>query len=83
MSMNHLFEIGVGKSNGNATSGPGLHLAAEFTSSQNTQKPSQIDEKCRTTYMNSGSGNKMMIHSRTRTPPSGRGNEQLESIVVF
>jgi hypothetical protein len=46
MLMDHLKEIGVGESNGDFIVGLRRHLAAKFTFSQNTRKPSGIDEKC-------------------------------------
>jgi hypothetical protein len=59
ISMDHLQKIWIGDSNGDVTSGLEHHLAAEFTFSQNTRKPSHIDEKCQsTTYRKSGSVNR-------------------------
>ncbi len=59
LSIDQLNEIGVAESNGDVISGLGRHLAAEFTFSQITRKPSQTDENCQwTTYRKLGSGNR-------------------------
>jgi hypothetical protein len=76
MSMENLWEIGVGESKDDVISGLGRYQAAEFTYAKITPKPSARDEKCQwSTCRKSGSGNRTVTSFPVQdatTPPSGR-----------
>ena len=73
--------MGVGESNGVVTSGLGRQLAAEFTFSQNTRKPSEMDVLCQwTIYWKSDRRIEWGRNFRTKTPTSGKGNVKTANI---